>query len=84
MSKGSRGGGSWGPALDGEGAIGLLIVAGIVLLPIVVIVGIGWLLWKVYLFVLERILRKCRHNAHAVFKPEHSLCFCGECVCGRL
>ena len=79
MSKGRRGGGSWGPALDGEGAIGLLILAGIVLLPIVVIVGIGWLLWQGYLFVLEGMLGKCRHDAHAVYKPEHRLRFCGEC-----
>ena len=79
MSKGSRGGGGWGPALDGEGAIALLIVAAIVLLPIAVIVGICWLLWKGYLFVLEGLLGKCRHHAHAVYKPEHRLCFCGEC-----
>ena len=60
---------------DADGMIGL----GLLVSPFLLIGGIGWGLWKGYLYVLEKVFKKCRHDPYAVYKREHNLRFCGEC-----
>lgn len=56
-----------------------MIGVGLLLSPFLLIGGIGWGLWRGYLFVLEKVLKKCRHDVYAVNRPEHNHRFCGEC-----
>lgn len=80
IGKGRGGGGSsGGPALDGEGAIALLVLAAVVLLPIALIVGIGWGLWQLGIIVREKVFGDCLHDRHAVIRSEFDVRVCTEC-----
>lgn len=77
--RGGGGGSSWGPALDGEGAIALLVLLAVVLVPIALVIGIGWGLWQLGIIVREKVFGDCLHDRHAERKPEFDVSVCTEC-----
>ena len=76
---GGGGGSSCGPALDGDSAIACAVVLVPLAIAAAVIGGVGWLVYKGYLYVVEKVFGNCQHDWHAYSWELFNIRVCDEC-----